>query len=111
MKNDPAFPSAGVRSLRRWIADGNCPTGSYVRFHGRNQATWNARVEMAAERFKYLYTEKELAEWVEPLHHLGQETQTTYAIFNNCYADYAPRNARQMMDLLQLPPASEGGEE
>ena len=82
---------------------------AYVRFHGRNQTTWNARVETAAERFKYLYADEELAEWVEPLHHLGRETRTTYVMFNNCYADYAPRNARQMMDLLQLPATSEQG--
>ena len=38
----------------------------YVRFHGRNAATWHARVGSAAERFKYDYSEGELAEWVAP---------------------------------------------
>lgn len=74
----------------------------YVRFHGRNTATWHARVASAAERFKYLYAEEELAEWVEPLRRLSRETQVTYAMFNNCYADYAPRNARQLAMLLGL---------
>jgi uncharacterized protein YecE (DUF72 family) len=83
---------------------------AYVRFHGRNQATWNARVKTAAERFNYLYGEEELAEWVGPLHHLAREAQTTYVMFNNCFADYAPRNARQMMLLLQQPSASEEGQ-
>ena len=78
----------------------------YVRFSGRNAATWNARVTTAAERFRYLYEEKELAEWVEPIRRLGEQTQTTYVMFNNCFADYAPRNAQQMASLLDV----EGGD-
>ena len=77
---------------------------SYVRFHGRNAATWNARVATAAERFNYLYTEPELAEWVQPIQRLREDAKTTYVMFNNCFADYAPRNARQMMALLDAAP-------
>ena len=65
-------------------------------------ATWNARVDTAAERFRYLYEPAELQEWVEPIRALGAQTETTYVMFNNCFADYAPRNARQMMSLLDL---------
>lgn len=75
---------------------------AYVRFHGRNAATWNARVSSAAERFKYLYSEEELAEWMAPLRTMAAEAGTTYAMFNNCYADYAPRNAAQLSGLLRL---------
>ena len=75
---------------------------AYVRFHGRNAATWNARVGSAAERFKYLYSEEELAEWTAPISQLAREAATTYILFNNCYADYAPRNARQLSVLLGL---------
>jgi len=75
-------------------------TIGYVRFHGRNAATWHARVGSAAERFKYDYPEDELAQWVAPLRQLAAETTVTYAMFNNCYGDYAPRNARQLMSLL-----------
>lgn len=73
---------------------------AYVRFHGRNESTWNARTTSAAERFKYLYSEEELSEWVEPLTALQTSTETTYAMFNNCYADYAPRNAQMLLSLL-----------
>ncbi len=73
---------------------------AYVRFHGRNAATWNARTGSAAERFKYLYTDAELAEWVGPIRRLQEQAATTYLMFNNCFADYAPRNAQQMMSLL-----------
>ena len=72
---------------------------AYVRFHGRNASTWNARTTSAAERFKYLYSEDELAKWIEPLTELQASAETTYAMFNNCYADYAPRNAQMLLDL------------
>jgi len=78
---------------------------AYVRFHGRNAATWHARVATAAERFNYLYAEAELVEWVQPIQRLREDAKTTYVMFNNCFADYAPRNARQMMSLLDAAPA------
>jgi uncharacterized protein YecE (DUF72 family) len=86
---------------------------AYVRFHGRNAATWNARTSSAAERFKYLYSQEELAEWVTPIRHLAQQAETTYVMFNNCYGDYAPRNAQQMLTLFDTlaeteDPAPEG---
>jgi uncharacterized protein YecE (DUF72 family) len=56
---------------------------AYVRFHGRNAATWNKRTGSAAERFDYLYSEQELAEWVEPLQELAGESDSVYAMFNN----------------------------
>lgn len=75
---------------------------AYVRFHGRNAATWNAKVGSAADRFRYLYSEAELAEWTAPIRRLAEEAETTYVLFNNCYADYAPRNAGQLSALLDL---------
>ena len=74
---------------------------AYVRFHGRNAATWYARSGSAAERFRYLYTPEELEGWIEPIRQLQRQADTTFVMFNNCYADYAPRNAQQLLDLLQ----------
>jgi uncharacterized protein YecE (DUF72 family) len=79
----------------------------YIRFNGRNAATWRARVSSAAERFNYLYSEDELKEWIEPIERLRSQSATTYLMFNNCYADYAPRNAQQMLSLLETGPAPE----
>jgi uncharacterized protein YecE (DUF72 family) len=56
---------------------------AYVRFHGRNASTWNVRGRSAAERFDYLYSEEELAEWVEPLRELAGQAENVYALFNN----------------------------
>jgi len=72
----------------------------YVRFHGRNAGTWNARTSSAADRFDYLYEPAELAEWTDPIKKLADETERTWVMFNNCKYDYAPRNAREMAEIL-----------
>jgi uncharacterized protein YecE (DUF72 family) len=72
----------------------------YVRFHGRNDVMWNARTASAAERFDYLYSPDELDEWSRPIHQLAEETERTWVMFNNCRYDYAPRNAREMAEIL-----------
>jgi uncharacterized protein YecE (DUF72 family) len=56
---------------------------AYVRFHGRNAATWNVRGGSAAQRFDYRYSEDELREWAGPLRELANESEEAYAFFNN----------------------------
>jgi uncharacterized protein YecE (DUF72 family) len=56
---------------------------AYVRFHGRNAGTWNARGGSAAVRFDHLYGEDELREWTGPLGELANASEETYAFFNN----------------------------
>ena len=74
---------------------------AYVRFHGRNAATWNIRgAESAAERFDWLYSADELAEWVEPIGRLAEEADEVYAMFNNNRDDFAPRSAQVLRGLL-----------
>ncbi len=74
---------------------------AYVRFHGRNWKTWNIRgARSSAERFDHMYSPEELAEWVEPLTRLANESQEVYAMMNNNRSNYAPRSARILRDLL-----------
>ena len=75
-----------------------------VRFHGRNEATWEGPVPSAAERFRYLYTAHELAEWVPRIHDLAGSADDVHVLMNNCWRDYAVVNAAQLADLLQVPP-------
>jgi uncharacterized protein YecE (DUF72 family) len=65
---------------------------AYVRFHGRNMQTWNKRGGSAAERFDYLYSDEELAEWVPVLQKLAGESQEAYAFFNNNSSSVDPNN-------------------
>jgi uncharacterized protein YecE (DUF72 family) len=45
---------------------------AYVRFHGKNRDNWFARNVTAAERFKYLYSERELQSLAQGLEKLGE---------------------------------------
>ena len=83
---------------------------AYVRFHGRNADTWNKRGGSAAERFDYLYSEEELAEWVSPLRELSGQAEQAYAFFNNNATSpdgrggrmaQAAANAKALQQLLQ----------
>lgn len=82
----------------------------YVRFHGRNADTWNKRGGSAAERFDYLYSDKELQEWVGPLRELAGQAEQAYAFFNNNATSpdgrggrmaQAAANAKELQRLLQ----------
>jgi uncharacterized protein YecE (DUF72 family) len=55
----------------------------YVRMHGRNEKTWNVRGRSAAERFDYLYSEKELREFVPAVRELASDAEEAYVMFNN----------------------------
>jgi uncharacterized protein YecE (DUF72 family) len=72
----------------------------YVRLHGRNRETYFARNVSAADRFDYLYTRDELEEWAPKIRELAEGTDVTYVMFNNCKYDYAPRNARELAEVL-----------
>lgn len=69
-----------------------------VRFHGRNAKEWESG--SVQRRFRYLYAPKELQEWVPRIETMAAKAERTHVLFNNCYRDYAQRNAEQMADLL-----------
>jgi uncharacterized protein YecE (DUF72 family) len=73
---------------------------AYVRFHGRNEKTWNIKAERSSERFNWMYAPEELAEWVPKLGRLAEEADEVYAMFNNNRDDFAPRSAMILRDLL-----------
>jgi uncharacterized protein YecE (DUF72 family) len=99
----------GAKNLVPTVVALTSPT-AYVRFHGRNAETWNKRGGSAAERFDYLYSDEELAEWVGPLRELSQEAEQAYAFFNNNATSpdghggrmaQAAANAKALQQLLQ----------
>jgi uncharacterized protein YecE (DUF72 family) len=75
-------PKTEAKNLVQTVVAATSAT-AYVRFHGRNAATWNKRTGSAAERFDHLYSADELREWVEPLRELAAESESVYAMFNN----------------------------
>ena len=72
-----------------------------VRFHGRNNDTWEKKGIGPAERFNYLYSEEELKPWANKIAEMSKQTNEMHVLFNNCYEDKAVVNARQMSLMLR----------
>jgi uncharacterized protein YecE (DUF72 family) len=94
--DEPQGTSASVPPIAEATSD-----LAVVRFHGRRAETWDKPGVGVEERFKYLYSESELEEWVPKIEHLARETNQVHVLMNNCYADYGVRNAKQLELLLQ----------
>jgi uncharacterized protein YecE (DUF72 family) len=71
-----------------------------MRFHGRSDRTWKGTSRSAAERFRYLYSDAELQELVGSVAEVASQAHEAHLLMNNCYRDYAVRNAAQLRDLL-----------
>jgi uncharacterized protein YecE (DUF72 family) len=72
-----------------------------VRFHGHNNENWEKKGISTAEKFRYLYQPNELKAWVPKLQDMAKSATQVHAIFNNCYSDYAVRNAEELGELLR----------
>ncbi|BCB90437.1 DUF72 domain-containing protein [Phytohabitans suffuscus] len=68
-----------------------------VRFHGHSEKWTSKDIH---EKFGYLYSDRELKQWAPKLKKLAGETEQLHVLTNNCYRDYAQRNAGQLLDLL-----------
>jgi uncharacterized protein YecE (DUF72 family) len=71
-----------------------------VRFHGHNSENWEKKGISTAEKFRYLYKPEELQAWVPRLRTMAKEATDVHAIMNNCYSDYAVRNAADLAELI-----------
>jgi uncharacterized protein YecE (DUF72 family) len=89
----------GFRSSVPPVTAATAPV-AVVRMHGRNAATWERKTATAAERFAYLYSEEELREWAPRIRRLAEEAREVHVLFNNCYRDYAVRNAQEIGRML-----------
>ncbi len=72
----------------------------YIRFHGRNAATWYDTSK--GDRYDYQYNEKELMEWLQIIKSMDQKTEKLYIFFNNCHHGSAPLNAQMMKKILEM---------
>ncbi|MDQ3991324.1 MAG: DUF72 domain-containing protein [Actinomycetota bacterium] len=82
------------------MAEATSERFAMVRFHGRNEDTWGQRGAGVHQRFRYEYGEDELREWVPRVRDLAGRAAETHALFNNCYRDYATRNARSFAQMV-----------
>jgi uncharacterized protein YecE (DUF72 family) len=77
------------------------PRLAVVRFHGRRTETWEAKGIPVVERFRYLYDDEELGEWVPRVREAAAAARDVHVLMNNCYANYGTTNARELAALLQ----------
>lgn len=90
----------GFRSSVPPVVAATSPDLAVVRFHGRRSATWEATGVPPVERFRYLYSQSELQEWVPRVREIARRVRSTHLLMNNCYANYGATNARQLAALL-----------
>ena len=84
---------AGDRSSRRRTSRSSASTAA-------TPTTWEKKGITPAERFRYLYSRDELAEWVPRIREAASEAREIHLMFNNCYANYGTTNAREIAALL-----------
>lgn len=91
----------GFKSSVPPVAAVTSPDLAVFRFHGRNKETWEAKNVTPAERFRYLYDEDELADWVPQIRQASRSAAHTHVLMNNCFSNYGTTNAAQMANLLR----------
>jgi uncharacterized protein YecE (DUF72 family) len=90
----------GFKSSVPAVIEAPSPDLAIVRFHGRREATWEAKGVQTVERFRYLYDEDELGAWAPRVRDLANRVEETHVLFNNCYANYGATNALELAQLL-----------
>lgn len=83
------------------------PVG-YIRLHGRRYDTWFSDNPNTppAERYNYLYSEKELDPWAERVRTVAKHSESTFVITNNHYRGKAVVNALQLIHMLTKRPVT-----
>ncbi|MDP8237069.1 MAG: DUF72 domain-containing protein [Candidatus Erginobacter occultus] len=71
------------------------PVG-YIRLHGRNVRDWFRKTAGRDERYNYLYTPAEIAEWRDRIAGIAPKTRELYVIANNHFRGQAACNALQL---------------
>lgn len=82
------------------IAAVTTPELGFVRFHGRNADTWEARTNTSSERFDYYYNSSELDEWVTKIRRMAEEAEEIHLVMNTNNYDQGPVNARMLGERL-----------
>jgi len=101
-KNEIGFCAVDQPPLKGLIPPAAIATSQlgYIRFHGRNKEKWWQN-EHAYQRYDYLYSEKELQEWLPKIKQIVNQTTDQYIFMNNHYKGKATKNALMLMKLLR----------
>jgi len=77
------------------------PELAVIRFHGRRADLWEKPNIPVVERFRYLYDEDQLADWVPRIREVAKAAKRAHVLFNNCFGNYGTTNARELAALLR----------
>ena len=106
-RNDLAYVAVdsppGFESSVPAVAEVTSKKLAIVRFHGRNTDTWEAKVQQVSQRFRYLYDETQLREWLPMIDAISEQAEAVHLVFNNCYGNYGTTNAMEMAKLISNP--------
>jgi uncharacterized protein YecE (DUF72 family) len=91
----------GLKSSVPPIVAVTSPDLALVRFHGRRVETWEAGGVPVVERYRYLYSRDELAEWLPRIQEAAEQAREMHLLMNNCYANYGSTNARELAAMLE----------
>ncbi|WP_433058178.1 DUF72 domain-containing protein [Dactylosporangium sp. CS-033363] len=72
-----------------------------VRFHGHS-SNWERGSK--EDKFRYAYSERELADWAERLRMLSKDADEVHVLMNTCCAGQAQRDAARLAELLGIDP-------
>ncbi|HEY8740613.1 MAG TPA: DUF72 domain-containing protein [Candidatus Dormibacteraeota bacterium] len=91
----------GLKSSIPPIAAVTSPELAVIRFHGRRSDLWEKPNIPVVERFRYLYDEDQLADWVPRIREVARAAKQTHVLMNNCFGNYGTTNARELAALLR----------
>jgi len=80
------------------VPPGTWTTGplGYVRLHGRNARAWFDRKAGRDQKYDYLYTPPEIADWCDRIRSIAGSTDSTYVVTNNHFGGQAVANAFEL---------------
>ena len=91
----------GLRSSIPPLVAVSSPELAVIRFHGRRADLWEKPGIPVVERFRYLYDEDQLADWVPRIRRVAREARQTHVLMNNCFGNYGTTNAGELAALLE----------
>ncbi len=103
------FCNVDQPASRTSIGPSSIMTGriGYVRLHGRNAEAWFRKDAGRDQRYDYLYSHEEIAEWVGRIRQLQRKAggdADVFIIANNHYRGKAPANALELLHAIEGRP-------
>jgi uncharacterized protein YecE (DUF72 family) len=91
----------GMKSSVPPLVAVTAPRLAVIRMHGRRADAWEKSGIPVVERFRYLYSEKELKEWVPRIIDAAEQAEEVHVLMNNCYGNYGTTNAAELAALVR----------